>query len=148
MSDVYSREIFLFLHGSWHLHRSTNGHGKMNGRAFFSPLSGDSLSLFYREEGEYTLQNGTTFAFFKEYIYCLYQGYLDVYFTHDKKRSCLFYRLVFSETPHYCLARGQHCCAKDTYIATYQFFDSERFTLEYDIHGPKKNLKIHTLFQR
>lgn len=143
-----SEEIFLSLQGRWHLKRLTNGYGKMKGIASFSPLNGDHLSLFYREEGEYTLQNGSVVSFFKEYIYCLNQDHIEVYFTHDKKRGFLFYRLVFSEKTKPCLARGEHYCAKDIYRATYQFIDSETFTLEYMIHGPQKNLKIHTLFQK
>jgi hypothetical protein len=143
-----SEQIFVFLHGPWQLDRSTNGHGTMKGMALFLPLHEDPLTLLYREDGEHISQDGESFSFFREYIYCLNGVYLDVYFAHAKKRSSLLYRLIFSGSSKDCLATGKHSCGQDIYAATYQFFDPNRFTLQCDIHGPRKNLKIQTIFQR
>ena len=143
-----SEKYFFLLKGKWNLNRSINDHGHMKGIATFSPFCMNPLALFYREEGEHILQNGVAFSFFKEYIYCLNQKYIDVYFSYNTKRSALFHKLLFEEAFESCLATGEHGCGKDTYKAIYQFFGLNTFTLQYDIRGPKKNLRIHTLFQR
>lgn len=143
-----SEHIFLFLHGHWQLNRSINGHGMMKGMASFLPLHEDPLTLLYREEGEHITHDGASFSFFREYVYCLNQVYLDVYFAHSQNRGRLLYSLVFSGNFKDCLATGEHYCGKDIYAATYHFYDLNRFTLQYDIRGPKKNLKIQTFFQR
>lgn len=143
-----SEKIFFFLHGQWKLDRSLNDHGRMRGMASFLPLSEDPVTLLYREDGEHISQDGVSYSFFREYTYCLNQTFLEVYFSHDKKRGKFFHRLIFSESSNECLATGEHSCGQDIYAATYQFFFPDRFTLQYDIFGPKKNLKIQTLFQR
>jgi len=144
-----SKRIFFFLQGQWLIERSTNGHGKMEGMASFVPLQDDPQTLLYREEGEYLMPSGiASFSFFKEYMYGLNQEYLEAYFTYHGKKFGLFHRLILSEVCDKYSARAYHSCGQDTYIATYQFVDSNTFTLHYDIQGPKKNLRIQTHFKR
>lgn len=143
-----AKKIFFSLQGQWSLERTTNGHGKMQGMASFLPLEGHHLVLFYKEEGEHILENGTSVSFFRENIYCLNQDYLDVYFAHNRKRGAFFHRLFFSKNPKDCLAHGEHLCGQDLYEGTYQFIDPNRFTILYRIKGPQKNMQICTLFQR
>lgn len=142
-------EIFLLLSGQWQLERSVNDYSTMKGIAVFSAFNeGDSLFHFYREEGEHTLRNGTTFSFFREYIYSYHQPHIDVYFVHNNKRSDLLHKITLQGDSINCLGLGTHSCGDDLYTATYRFLNREQFTLQYTIHGPRKNLTIQTFFNR
>jgi hypothetical protein len=143
-----SEEMFSLLQGQWQLERFVSGHRRMKGIASFVAYPEDPQTLLYREDGQHIPQDGASFSFFREYVYCLNQIYVDVYFSHSKKRSRFFHRLLFSGNSQNCEAVGEHSCGNDMYAATYQFFELKRFIVRYDICGPKKNLTIQTFFQR
>lgn len=138
--------LFYFFQGWWLIDRSTNGQGKMQGEASFSLRENDFQTLLYREEGEHITQKGCSLSFFKEYLYCLNDQKLEVHFTRSGEKGELFYQLLLLNSG--TLATASHLCGQDMYAATYQFLDRNHFTLQYDIHGPKKDIRLHTLFTR
>ncbi len=143
---MISKEKFLSLQGKWALKRSTNGFGNMQGVAVFSPFVGQYPSLLYREEGTFFTPQEGLFDFYRDYIYFLNDKQIDVYFVSVSKKQDLFLSLTPSSTNR--SATGSHMCKEDLYVATYQFLDSDTFTLYYEIKGPKKDLIIETLFER
>jgi hypothetical protein len=140
-----SEKRLFFLEGKWTFNRSTNGFGHMTGRSSFLPTP-DALSTFaYQETGLFVTLLGVNLPFYKEYIYCLNKGMIEVYFASDRKKQGFFYALAFSSPNK---ATGSHQCRDDLYEASYTFLDDTTFTLQYDIEGPKKHISIETIFKR
>lgn len=136
---------FLFFEGNWSLRRFINGHGEMKGLASFHPLRGLLPSYAYYEKGIFLNSDRTESDFFREYIYCLNHGKVEVYFSFRKKRKNLFHTLEFTSQQK---AFATHLCNKDSYKATYIFLNQNAFILEYKVRGPKKAFKIETFFRR
>jgi len=144
---LFAEKIFFSLEGKWGFTRSTNGFGNMKGHAFFSPLSGSIPSFSYREEGIFETSYGGDLLFYREYLYLLHEGKIDIYFAIHQKKQGLFHTLAFSPHGNSCSA-SVHLCGKDLYTPTYTFLDEDNFTLEHKVKGPQKDLVIQTLFQR
>ena len=145
---ILSEKIFFFLEGKWTLNRSTNGFGDMTGLATFSLISKRNSTLLYREDGIFTTLHQEKLLFYKEYIYCLHQGVIEVYFSSLQKKQNLLHTLTFSQNSDDCSAIGTHHCKHDLYKAIYTFVDMNTFTLRYDVQGPQKKLIIETHFTR
>ena len=142
-----AEKIFFSLEGKWGLTRSTNGFGKMKGDALFSLIPDTMPSFSYREEGIYETPYGEDLLFYRDYIYVLYDGKIEIYFASHQKKQHLFHTLTFAPSRKEC-AVSVHLCGKDLYTPTYVFLDEDTFTLEYKVKGPKKDLVIQTYFQR
>jgi len=140
-----SEKHLLSLEGKWTFNRSTNGFGTMMGSASFLPFSDDLSCFAYQETGIFVTPHGAKLTFYKEYIYCLNKGVIEVYFASQQKKQGFFHALTFS-SPN--TATAIHQCRDDLYTATYTFLDNNTFTLQYDIKGPKKHILIETIFKR
>nr|MCH9754136.1 hypothetical protein [Alphaproteobacteria bacterium] len=62
------------------------------------------------------------------------------YFSDDK----LFYHLEISKNA----VSGYHLCLQDEYKSAYHFVDNNKFTIIYDVQGPKKSYSISTEYSR
>jgi len=140
-----SEDHFLFLKGNWTIDRSTNGFGYMLGSASFLPLSGDLPTLAYQETGVFVTAQGENLNFYREYIYSLNKGIIEVHFASQQKKQGFFHALTFSSSN---VATATHPCRDDLYRATYTFLNENSFSLAYDIKGPKKHIRIETVFKR
>lgn len=136
-------QLFASLEGSWKLSRTILNEGKVQGHAVFTKIPQSQAALLYREEGVFTSEDSkTVLTVFREYIYRLEQGKISAYF-HEKTPR-LFHTLVFEGA----VAKAGHLCGCDQYDAVYHFKHPHTFTLDYVIKGPKKDLKIHTIFEK
>ena len=140
-----AQEEFFSLQGKWQLKRSIPGSGEMQGEASFSPLTHSSFTLFYREDGIFNTAVSSS-PFYREYIYQLNQGNIEIYFTSRREKEGLFLSLGWSQDKK-ARAIGSHRCGKDTYLATYDFLNPQTFTQRYDVTGPRKNFRIQTVFE-
>jgi len=140
-------EKFFSLEGKWRLKRSIPGFGEMKGLASFSLLPQFPCTFFYREEGIFKTSASLSLPFYREYMYCLRDGKIDVYFASGGKKEGLFLSLSSSQDNGY-LATGVHQCGEDTYLATYRFLTHNTFFLRCDVKGPQKDFSIHTCFER
>jgi hypothetical protein len=136
-------QLFASLEGRWKLHRTILNEGKVLGHAVFTKIPDTKTSLMYREDGLFKSEDlKTELTVYREYIYRLEQGKISAYF-HEKNPR-LFHTLVFDGA----IAKGDHLCGCDYYEAIYHFKSPTTFTLDYVIKGPKKDLKIHTIFEK
>ena len=133
------------LAGKWTFNRSTNGFGDMIGSASILPLPNDFSILSYQETGIFVTPQGAGVPFYREYLYCLNKGVIEVYFSSHQKKQGLFHILTFSSAN---TARASHPCGDDLYEATYTFLDDNTFTLRYDVKGPTKHIVIETVFKK
>jgi len=62
------------------------------------------------------------------------------YFSDDK----IFYRLDVCGDG----ILGYHMCLSDAYKANYEFTDKNKFTLSYEVQGPKKNYIAYSIYSR
>ncbi|MBY0500881.1 MAG: hypothetical protein K2P93_02630 [Alphaproteobacteria bacterium] len=128
--------------------RTTNGHGSMNGSAFFRPISASLPSFLYREDGFFYTAYGDKLAFYQEYLYCLNQEHIEVYFVSREKKKRFFHSFTFLSFQATNSTPAIHQCGKDKYIATYTFLNKDTFTLQYSVHGPQKKFILTTRFER
>lgn len=136
-------QIFASLEGSWNLKRFIVNEGAVVGRAVFKRVNQDPLTLLYREDGIFTSESSQSeWNVFREFLYRLEEDKISAYF-HEKPPR-LFHTLVFDKDD----AKACHLCGCDQYDAFYQFKSPREFTLDYLIKGPKKDLKIHTIFTK
>lgn len=145
---MLAQKIFFSLKGKWVFKRTTNGHGSMNGSALFRPISTSIPSFFYREDGLFYTTYGDTLAFYREYLYCLNQEHIEVYFTSQGKKQRFFHSFTFPSSQIKNSTPAIHHCGEDKYIATYTFLNKNTFTLDYNILGPKKEITLKTHFKR
>jgi hypothetical protein len=136
-------ELFLNLEGAWVFQRVISNGAKVEGVAFFSKRENDVLH--YREEAELTTSENKKFRAYQEYIYCLQNEKIVVFFHEKPLRH--FHALEFSfgslET-----ALGEHFCKKDRYFMTYLFEGVNKFTLLHRVKGEKKEYQMETVFTK
>jgi hypothetical protein len=130
------------LCGCWNFSRTISNGSFAEGVAIFSEKGADDESL-YREEGFLTTEAKTKHAFWKEYIYRLCGGQIQVFFKENPPR--LFHTLRFGKERE---AQGEHLCLLDQYKATYYFENAKVFSLSYQVLGPSKNYQIYTTFTK
>ena len=131
----------------------------------------NKLEYLYSEHTELTNSAGLNLAETKHYIYQYDEptDKLEVYFTRQDSGSSLdslFHQVEFDirapldlenappppdlKTPW--KARGSHCCSLDTYEVRYMFYfkgaDVERWRIEYEVKGPKKDYSMETWYTR
>lgn len=142
-------EVFNLLNGNWRIMRTIHNQGHMQGFARFTRITKNKI--LYREEGILELNdNAQKLKVYREYIYIYKDETIFIYFYENKKPTTLLHKLNFlpmQKNPNNSQAIANHQCKKDHYHALYLFF-SNCISLQYRIHGPKKNHFISTVFVR
>ena len=123
-----------------------------------------NLEYLYSERTELTTSAGLKLAGTKQYIYQYDEpnDKLEVYFAKRDSESSLeslFHRLGFEvpldenappKTP-WC-AKASHWCSPDTYEVRYMFSfkgaDVEKWKIEYEVRGPRKDYSMETWYTR
>lgn len=131
---------FLEFKGNWAFHRTVNGTSQMNGHASFVPLQDTVPAYSYYEKGTH---KEADLSFYREYIYCLTENGIEVYFASQKKKLDFFYTLNFDSHKK---ANAQHVCGNDRYEAYYTFMNEKKFSLAFNVKGPRKDFVIQTTF--
>lgn len=145
-----SQTIFNILKGAWRFKRVISDNGIVNGVAEFKEAKPETLH--YREEGEW-LNADQIFRISKEYQYC-YDAKADkitVYFFEQGQADKIFHEIkLVSLTDKESIAQGsgEHQCEADHYKAQYRFFNQNKFSLFYQVKGPKKDYISETIFNR
>ncbi len=137
--------LFCSLQGKWAFSRLISGEGSVNGIATFTKSTLNEKTLYYRETGVFTQNNGCRFNVSRNYHYHYHQqeDTISVYFAEELPR--LFQTLKFT-TPTTAIA--SHLCKCDTYNAIYTFHSEDEFSIFYSVLGPKKNYTMTTIFNR
>jgi hypothetical protein len=133
--------LFASLEGTWQFYRTISQNGTVQGFATFTKR--DATTLFYREEGQWTHTEKTSYKVYREYLYALENDSIAVYFAEIPKR--LFHILTFSLSQK---ALASHHCEADLYLTYYCFINPDKFTVTHTIEGPKKEMEITTQFIR
>jgi hypothetical protein len=167
--------VFRSLQGKWILNRSYLSRrpeypsGPSTGTAEFIPrtatLASDVKSnetrreYLYSEQTELMAFNGLKLNGTQQYIYQYHEldDKLEVFFCkRDEKFSLdyFFHRLefVFYEGQREWRAKASHFCSPDNYKVGYTFFfkgaDLERWKIEYEVKGPRKDYNMETWYTR
>jgi hypothetical protein len=132
-----AEELFEYLKGTWKITKTLGDLGIASGEAKIIP--NQEGYLHYREDVLITINNSEVKGY-KEYLYSMKDDVLSKHFTDLN----LFYHLNLGQYS----ATGHHQCSEDHYDASYAFLADNSFTLEYKVHGPKKDYIISTEFVR
>jgi len=122
-----------------------------------------NMEYLYSEQIELTTAAGLKLAGTKQYIYQYDEpnDKLEVYFTkrdYSSSLDSLFHRVDFEAPSETALpktpwrAKGSHWCSPDTYEVKYMFYfkgvDVEKWKIEYEVKGPKKDYSMETWYTR
>ena len=140
--NILANSIFNRLRGLWHLTRRIEGYGRMEGVAAFTQTSPEDLS--YKEQGLHSLPDGGTLEFFQNYIYRLEREGLFARFADLRP----FHGLQLYPDGSALKTASMHLCGADIYRGEYVFEEDNRFSLRWDVQGPKKNYVIQTDYVR
>lgn len=134
-------KIFSWFSGKWNLKRDIENVGLAIGVAEFISIENDLIK--YEEKVKFHPNNqlGKSFDASQSYFYSFdkNKGIISKIFSLNSKQDSLFYNLQLNED--YTKAKGVHLCGQDFYKANYKFFEN-KFLLEYEVRGPKKNFNI------
>ena len=167
--------IFRALHGCWKLNRIYTSHlpeypsGPSSGTAEFIPRKASILpnstdtskiEYLYSEKTILTTSTGLQLQGSQQYIYrydepndklVVYFAKRDDYATLDY----LFHQVNLESSPDPSKpwgAKSSHFCSPDNYEVGYNFFfkgaDLERWMIEYEVKGPKKDYTMQTWYTR
>ena len=95
--------------------------------------------MYYREEGTWTTRENNKVDCYREYVYSLESGAINVFFKENPLR--FFHTIQFADS-ELKKAQGQHFCHLDLYKANYLFQDERTFTLVYCVKCPRKDYQI------
>jgi hypothetical protein len=137
-----AHHAYNLLIGKWNFGRQMSGQGCMSGSASFVQTAPGGLS--YQESGLHQLAQGETVGFYQQYFYRHEGEDLIVRFADNRP----FHALEFYRASGVLHADAHHLCGADTYKGRYIFHDSDRFSLIWDVRGPKKNYIIETEYKR
>ncbi len=142
-----TQRIFENLKGDWDFHRVLSKNGIVKGVAHFKDIS--KYILNYREEGLWELENHKTYAVFKEYQYQYNPSSdkISVYFLQEPKKIFLEIDIVPLKN-EVILGKAQHLCLADHYQALYHFINPNKFRLNFQVKGPKKDYCSETVFKK
>lgn len=122
----------------------------MEGIARFKMAKLKPNILHYQEEGVFTSITGSSFNASREYFYNYNKGVISVFFAKNNQAAKLFHLLEFNQIqldfPLH--AKAKHICNNDTYTASYEFKNSDQFSISYVVKGPSKDYMINTLYKR
>lgn len=137
-----AESIFLRLPGAWFFDRFKDSNKIAHGIASFTHKTKNSL--YYKENGKLYTNTCSHLNFSREYIYCLTEGKVCIFFGEENKACDLFLSLNIINDR----ASGQHICNSDTYSAVFKFQLPNRFSITYKIIGPTKNYSLTTIYNR
>jgi hypothetical protein len=156
-----SATIFQNLSGSWRLARKISSpEGMASGTATFTPSNTIPSTMHYHEEGNlHVATQDKALEFKRDYLYVFENDNINVYYYENAQRGNLLHVLNFNNlntaaasaaTNSSCMstAIGVHHCGNDTYRATYQFINNNKFKLHYIVNGPHKDYTIETEFEK
>ena len=134
-------EIFAQLaKNKWHLERLLGSYGAAQGAAIFSKRSNGDLD--YQETVQVINSEASTrYNASRQYIYQQDGDKIRQYFS-DNRLFC-----VLSKTDDN-VWQGEHQCGNDHYKAIYNFYNQDRFTINYEVVGPQKNYLIKTEYRK
>ena len=137
-------DIFNALLGEWTLNRTITPGGSFEGTAVFEARSDTVFE--YREEGRFTLDDGTVLQPTKSYEWRLEDGNIVVYFNDGATKGQLFHVIDLTEGGQ---AAATHWCDPDQYNTDYSFADMPNgFSMTHKVEGPKKSYTSKSLFTR
>ena len=137
------KEIFHSFIGTWNIKRTFDTEPIGQGIATFELINTDNIR--YREDINVKYHNSSNiYQAYKEYLYIYYpnKDTISKYFVY----STHFHDLEFDNTKY--IARGLHLCNQDCYKAEYRFLTLGKFTITYEVLGPKKFYIIYTEFTK
>jgi hypothetical protein len=135
---------FERLFGVWQLNREISGQGRMSGIAAFETV--DVGRALYRESGELWLEEGTRLRGEQRYFYERAESGFTIHF-HDTGE--LFERVTFEAgSGGTWVGRAEHYCKADVYRSEYLFRRDQRFEVSHQVHGPRKDFTIRTVYIR
>lgn len=133
--------IWAQLEGVWRIERSISSGERFRGEAQFTR---DGDNLFYREDGDFCLTNGQCFQAFRVYIYVSKPTGFAVYFDETPRR--LFQNVTIESGS--MTGAATHFCGQDTYQSVYSFNEKDRFTIEHNVQGSRKNYRMTSVYSR
>jgi hypothetical protein len=134
--------------GAWRLEREIPDVGHATGSAHFEMVA--ERTAHYREDLILQLGNGARYRASREYRYDFFDDAIQLYYRDGPK----------SGEPFILLARplgsalgprsleGIHTCGLDSYRGTVTLLADDRFTLQFLVEGPRKDLRILSHFRR
>jgi hypothetical protein len=164
-----ARAIFTALQGTWTLERKlqsklpTHPSGTFSGTASFHPRSptaeGVDAEYLYIESGTFATTQGFSFTATRRYVYryAAKEDKISAWFVKpddNLSTDYLFHELDIEKggDGKGWMARSHHLCVEDTYDPVYEFrFKGawvERWTLGYEVRGPKKDYRIENVYTR
>lgn len=163
-----SLKIFNLIQGTWKISRKIPGTGFLNGQAKFERNQNDLNKLFYSENGVFHFDDGKSLEATKKYIYHYLNDDIHVYFNEknnenlekiknntDQISSCFFHKFGIANSQQEpgetkLKLNALHLCINDEYRISYEFdlSNTDRFSITYDVKGPKKDYSSHTIFTR
>jgi hypothetical protein len=138
------QRIFGALPGEWHLTRSIDGYGTLEGEATFQPCAPGVL--LYAERGRLALTGRCALEARQEHYYFLEPDGIRVVFTTGET----LHRLRFPDAAGAWPALGEdvHRCGRDSYAGAYRFESEQRLSVTMRVEGPSKRYAIHSALDR
>jgi hypothetical protein len=126
-----------------------------------SKTQADDTDYLYFETTEFTTSTGLRLSGTQRYIYryAELQDKIEVFFTNRDEAASVgsFFHRVDIKTPDTLgllpwKAEASHFCSPDTYEVAYTFVfngpDLEKWKIEYEVRGPKKDYSMETWYSR
>ena len=132
--------IFNQFAGVWSLERKISSGENLNGKAVFERVSHTVFLL--REEGELTLQNGTSINAARDWYWHLLSSQ-ELEITYDETGQEKYHLLDLSLKNDNWLGSSDHLCGDDHYFGSYKF-DINSFQIKQTIKGPNKNYSVES----
>ncbi|MBX9976797.1 MAG: hypothetical protein K2X98_00910 [Alphaproteobacteria bacterium] len=130
----------------WHLSRTLSDGGCMEGTAVFTPLTDKHEQLHYSEKGIFHQCSHPLLPpteFYQDYVYTFYEkNMFSIHFSHEEGQKFM----TFSTTQNPSLST--HVCKNDRYTGYFEQLTNDRFSLTYDVKGPRKNYRSVTHYLR
>lgn len=139
--NIQTGAAFHLLKGQWLIERRIDGIDRMSGMAEYRETSPGHLS--YSEKGSHRIGQ-EILDFYQSYYLRHFGRDLHVNFTDGRP----FHSLSFQQDDHILKAEALHLCGNDTYRGKYVFHNDNRFTVSWNVHGPRKNYTIETNYFR
>ena len=139
-----TKEIFDSWVGEWKISRRLGEYGTIEGVAKFSHDVGEQV--LYREDLLLTYFSIISKPVYREYTYFYNNGEIEKKFHDQTNLNQKFYALIFDDL--HLTATGKYICNQDAYLAYYNFFSKNQFSLSYKVEGPNKQYIITSSYIR
>lgn len=135
-------KILSALSGRWSLQRKVIGVGVAVGAATFTPK--DHCSFLYEETGSLEIA-GHQGDFHRSFIYEAANDKIVIRYHDPYRLGDVLHELVFESDGHGHVACHCHVCGQDTYDLQFKISADGIIFMNYQVTGPKKDYKMHTV---